>query len=89
MAKLTKKEVLHIAKLAQLKLTAAEVVKFQKQLSGIIGHISELGKINTDNTLPTSQTTGSENVFRTDVIKPDENLSLNDYFKTDAVITKK
>lgn len=89
MTKLSKNEILHIAKLAQLKLTAAEVVKFQEQLSAVIGYISELGKINTENTSPTSQTTGSENVFRTDVIKTDENLSLNDYFKTDVVITKK
>ena len=98
MAKLTKKDVEHVAKLAKLSLTPAEVSKFQKQLSEIVSYISELDKVDTSGVTPTSQTTGLENVFRLDEVK---NTSLsrdsalsgtdsshNGYFKVSRIIEK-
>lgn len=99
MGSLTKKDVEHVAKLAKLTLTSKEVTKFQKQLSKIVEYISELNDIDTSKVLPTSQTTGLENVFRVDEVKSsnlltqDEALSgteqiHNGLFVVKAVINK-
>lgn len=68
MAGLTTSDVKHVAKLANLSLTASELKKFQKQLSSVINYIDELQEVQTKDVEPTSQTTGLENVFREDVI---------------------
>lgn len=98
MAKLSVDEVKHIAKLSKLNLTSDEITKFQKQLSKIIEYISELSEVDTSNIEPTSQTTGLENVFRSDETKPvnftqEEALSgtdktKNGYFVVDQVLDK-
>ena len=46
--KLTKDEVKHIAKLARLGLTDAEVAKFQTQLSDILSSAAMLDEVDTD-----------------------------------------
>ena len=89
---------MHVAKLAKLTLTPNEIRKFQEQLSKIVDYISQLSEVDTSNYEPTSQTTGLENIFRTDEIKPvsftqDEALSGSDkthngYFVVDAVLDK-
>lgn len=67
--KLSKKEVLHIAKLANLHLTEKEVRKFQRELSDILEYIEVLNELDTKGVKPTSQVTGLENVFREDVVE--------------------
>lgn len=67
-AKLTKEEVIHVAKLARLTLTPREIKKFQKQLSQVLNYIKILKKVKTRRVKPTSQVTGLENVFREDKI---------------------
>ncbi len=67
---LTKKEVLHIAKLANLDLTNEESVKLQKQLSQTLDYVDILNELNTAKIKITSQTTGSSNVLREDIVKP-------------------
>lgn len=99
MAKLTQDDVAHVAKLAKLELTQKEVEKFQKQLSKVIDHISQLSEIDTVKVNPTSQTTGLTNVFRSDVVKSEECLTPqealsgtekthNGYFVVPAVLEK-
>lgn len=93
---LTKADVEHVAKLAKLELTEAEIEKFLPQLSSIINFISELNEVDTDGVEPTSQTTGLKNVFRTGGVKLsslDQDLALsgtdnthNGYFKIDAIL---
>lgn len=97
MAKLTKKDVQHIADLAHLTLTDAQIKKFLPQLSKIVEYISQLDEVDTNNTEPTSQTTGLINVYREDKIKQssitqDEALSGTDnshngLFKIPAILT--
>jgi aspartyl-tRNA(Asn)/glutamyl-tRNA(Gln) amidotransferase subunit C len=98
MAKMTKDDVEHVAKLAKLTLSASEVNKFQKQLSSIVNYTSELNEVDTSGVIPTSQTTGLTNVFRPDEIK-NESLSRdqalsgtenthNGYFKVGRIIKK-
>ncbi|MBU3957016.1 Asp-tRNA(Asn)/Glu-tRNA(Gln) amidotransferase subunit GatC [Patescibacteria group bacterium] len=67
---LSKDQVKHIAKLANLKLTSAEINKFQKQLSEVLEYVEQLNKLDTKKVEPTSQVTGLENVFREDEPKP-------------------
>jgi aspartyl-tRNA(Asn)/glutamyl-tRNA(Gln) amidotransferase subunit C len=66
MKKLTKDQVLHIAKLANLTLTQKEVKKFQQDLTDILDYISVLDELDTKNVKPTSQVMGLKNVFRQD-----------------------
>lgn len=68
MAKLSKKDVLHIAKLSKLKLSGAETEKFADQLSGVIEYVEQLNEVDTEGVEPTSQVTGLENVYREDEI---------------------
>jgi aspartyl-tRNA(Asn)/glutamyl-tRNA(Gln) amidotransferase subunit C len=100
MGALTKKDIEHIAKLANLPLTPTEVDKFQKQLSDVVGYVSALEEVDTKDIEPTSQTTGLENVYRTDEVRQENVLSVdeaisgtdethNNYFKIPAIFTKK
>lgn len=100
MVKLTKQDVLHVADLAKLSLTDAEVEKYSKQLSSIVTFISELSKVNTEGIEPTSQTTGLENISREDKVKIDESLTqeqalsgsdstYNGYFKVRAILSER
>ena len=99
MAKLTKKEVKHVADLSNLVLTEEEIAKFTPQLDKIIEFVGTLDEVDTKNVEPTSQTTGLKNVLRDDIIKSDELLSQeealsntdghNGYFKVKAILTNR
>ena len=67
--KLTKKEVEHIALLARLGLTEAEMEKYAGELSSILDYVEQLKEVDTDGVEPTAQVTGLENVMRADEIK--------------------
>lgn len=59
-------DVKHVAKLANLSLKDEEIPIFETQLSDIIDYIKQLEEVDTSSIEPTSQTTGLENVLRTD-----------------------
>jgi len=64
----------YIAKLSRLSLSEEQAIKFQKQISDILGYINQLKEVDTDNVLPTSHVISSmKNVFREDKVK--ESLS--------------
>jgi len=88
MRSLTRDDVLHVAKLAKLDLTNEEVARFQRQLSKIVDYISQLSEIDTSSLEPISQTTGLENVFRKDEVKPGS-YTRNGYFVVNAILDKK
>ena len=92
--KVSKKQVEHIAQLANLKLSKSEIVKFQEHLSEILNYVNLLNEANVSKVEPTSQVTGLKNVFREDVVEPsltqEEALSnapdsYKGYFKTKPV----
>jgi len=100
MAKLTKTEVAHVAKLAKLNLSSKETVLFQKQLSQVLDYVDKLNEVDTKDQESTSQTTGLENVFRSDKILTSNSLSHeeslsgtekthNGYFVVDAILVNK
>jgi aspartyl-tRNA(Asn)/glutamyl-tRNA(Gln) amidotransferase subunit C len=67
---LSREEVLHIAQLARIGLTPAEVEKFQDQLSHILDQFDTLRQIDTTGVPPTSFALPLENVMRDDVVRP-------------------
>lgn len=68
MADITKTEVLHLAKLAMLRLTSAEVDKMVVELKAIFKMIEQMQVIDTEGVLPTAQVTGLKHVVREDKI---------------------
>ncbi|MBL7156150.1 MAG: Asp-tRNA(Asn)/Glu-tRNA(Gln) amidotransferase subunit GatC [Candidatus Pacebacteria bacterium] len=91
---ISKKEVQHIAKLANLSLSEKEVIKFQKQLGDVLDYIEILNKLNTKKEKPCSQVTGLENIFKQDKVKKSfsQNQALsnakskyNGYFKIKGI----
>ena len=67
--KLTKQQVQHVANLARLGLTAAEIEKFQVQLSSILDYVELLNEVNTDGVSPIRQITGLSSVARPDELR--------------------
>jgi len=70
MAKLTEKEVVHIAELSGLKLSSAEATRFREQLSEVLAYIEVLQKIDTSKVPPTAQVTGLRDICREDRAEP-------------------
>ena len=68
--KLERDAVLHIAKLARVELTDAEVDTFSEQLSEIIGHFDALNRVDTEGVEPTTQALPLTNVMAADVSRP-------------------
>ena len=66
MAKLTKKEVEHVTKLARLGLSEKEKEKFSQELSAILDFVEKLNEVKTDKIEPTAQVTGLTSVYRPD-----------------------
>jgi len=63
---LTKEDILHIAKLSNLKLADEEIEMFKKQLSSVIEYIDKLQEIDTEKVEPSSQITELTDVLRED-----------------------
>jgi aspartyl-tRNA(Asn)/glutamyl-tRNA(Gln) amidotransferase subunit C len=65
-----REQVLHVAKLARLRLTDEEVEQMSGELSTILGHIETIGELDLDGVAPTSHVVQLENVLREDVPRP-------------------
>lgn len=77
---LTKKDVLHVAKLARLTISNAEAEKFTVQLASIFEHLDKLAEVNTDGVPETSQVNGLQHVTRPDHVTA--SLNREDFLKT-------
>ena len=62
-----REQVLHVAKLARLRLDEAEVETMAGELSGILGHVDRISGLDLEGVEPTSHVVALENVFRADV----------------------
>ena len=69
MAKLTQKDILHLAKLSRLQLSDGEIKQFQKEISTILSYVEELQSADVDKLAPTTQVTGLSSVTRTDEVR--------------------
>jgi len=63
-------QVLHVAKLARLKLAPTDVPLYAKQLSGILDYIDQLKSVDVTGVQPMSHPLPLENVLRDDTPKP-------------------
>jgi aspartyl-tRNA(Asn)/glutamyl-tRNA(Gln) amidotransferase subunit C len=68
--KLSREEVLHIAALARLGVTEADVENFREQLSNILENFEALRKVDTFDLPPTAQSIDLQNVLKCDEIQP-------------------
>jgi len=93
--KLSREEVLRIARLARLGVDDADVAKFQEQLSNILDNFEALKQVDTTDVPPTAQSIPLENVMREDNIarsfQPEEILANapqreGDQFRVRAVL---
>ncbi|MFL5913453.1 MAG: Asp-tRNA(Asn)/Glu-tRNA(Gln) amidotransferase subunit GatC [Gaiellaceae bacterium] len=65
-----REQVLHVARLARLRLNDAEVEKMAGELSTILDHIEKIGELDLEHVEPTSHVIQLENVLREDVPRP-------------------
>ena len=62
-----REQVLHVARLARLRLTDDEVERMPAELSKILDHIEKIEELDLDGVEPTSHVVALENVLREDV----------------------
>ena len=67
---LTSEEVLHIARLARIALSDADVQRFTAQLSSILDHFAALAAVDTEGLEPTAHPLPLFNVMRADLVAP-------------------
>jgi aspartyl-tRNA(Asn)/glutamyl-tRNA(Gln) amidotransferase subunit C len=65
-----REQVLHVAKLARLKLTEDEVERMSSELSVVLDHIENISQLDLDGVEPTSHVVELENVLREDKPRP-------------------
>jgi aspartyl-tRNA(Asn)/glutamyl-tRNA(Gln) amidotransferase subunit C len=65
-----REQVLHVAKLARLRLSDAEVERMAGELSGILDHVDRISELDLEDVAPTSHVVGLENVLRLDEPRP-------------------
>jgi aspartyl-tRNA(Asn)/glutamyl-tRNA(Gln) amidotransferase subunit C len=59
-------QVLHVARLARLRLSEDEVERMVGELSGILDHVDRIGNLDLEGVEPTSHVVALENVLRSD-----------------------
>lgn len=67
-----REDIKHLAELSEFSLSDKEIDSLQEDLQGIIGYISQLDELDTENVEPTYQVFEMENVWREDEILPQE-----------------
>ncbi len=67
---LTRAQVIHIAELARLRLTEAEIDRMQQQLSAILDYAARLQELDTESIPPTASVVPLQNVMREDKVQP-------------------
>ncbi|MFC1902327.1 Asp-tRNA(Asn)/Glu-tRNA(Gln) amidotransferase subunit GatC [Chloroflexota bacterium] len=68
--KLSREEVLHIARLARVGLSEAEIDRLSEQLSNLLEHFETLQHVDTDGVPATAQSVDLQSVMREDEVAP-------------------
>ncbi len=93
--KLSREEVLHIARLARLGLTETELDRLREQLSNILENFEALQQVDTTDVPPTAQSIPLQNVTKDDEVadsSPPDQILANaprkegEYFRVKAVL---
>lgn len=80
MAKISRDEVLKLAKLSKIKLSGGQIDKFAEELNAIVKYVEQIDSTDTNGVEPTDQVTGLKNIMRPDKIM--------DYKETPAGLLK-
>lgn len=80
MAKITRQDVLKLARLSKIKLEDNEVERLIKELAEIVNYVEKIDAVDVSGLKPTDQVTGLKNVMR-----PDEEV---DYGASPAELLK-
>jgi aspartyl-tRNA(Asn)/glutamyl-tRNA(Gln) amidotransferase subunit C len=75
---ISREQVLHVAKLAELDLTDAEIERFGEQLNAILDTVGKVSELELADVPPTSHPLEVANVFASDEPRP--SLPLEDVF---------
>ena len=70
MAKITRAEVEHVARLGRLELTEDEKERMTAQLDAILGYMEKLNALDTSKVEPTTTVIPMVSVMRDDVVRP-------------------
>jgi aspartyl-tRNA(Asn)/glutamyl-tRNA(Gln) amidotransferase subunit C len=65
-----REQVLHVARLARLRLSEEEVERMVGELSGVLEHVDRIGNLDLEGVEPTSHVVALENVLRPDEPRP-------------------
>lgn len=81
MTKLSRDDVLRLARLARLQISEEEIALYQNELSSILQYVEHMQKADVTGLQPTTQVTGLTNVMRDDTVvdygvTPDQLLRL-------------
>jgi aspartyl-tRNA(Asn)/glutamyl-tRNA(Gln) amidotransferase subunit C len=84
--KLTRSDVLKVARLARLKLTDAEVDDYTEKLGSVLEYVDLLNEIDTEDVEPMVHAVELSNVFRPDKVRPSlsREAALSNAPKTDG-----
>lgn len=69
-AVIEREQVVHVARLARLRLSEPELERMAGELSGILDHVDRIGELDLDHVAPTSHVIELENVLRPDEPRP-------------------
>jgi aspartyl-tRNA(Asn)/glutamyl-tRNA(Gln) amidotransferase subunit C len=92
---ISRQEVQHIAKLARVGLSEADIARFQEQLSSIVDYFQALRQVDTEGVPPTFHTLPLQNIMREDAagfsldkeaIMANAPLREGDYFRVRPVL---
>ncbi len=67
-----REDIVHLADLSDFSLSEQEITNLSQDLKGIINYISQLNELDTSKVEPTYQVFEMENVWREDVVLPQE-----------------
>lgn len=70
MSKITPEALKHLAKLARLELTEAELATYASQLDVILDSVDKIREVAAQDVKPMSHAVGLTNVFREDLVRP-------------------
>jgi aspartyl-tRNA(Asn)/glutamyl-tRNA(Gln) amidotransferase subunit C len=91
----TRDEVEHVARLARLHLTDAEIERMRAELEAILAYVDKLSTLDVEGVEPTSHAVPLVNVMRDDHVKPSYPLDdmlrnapdrVDDYFRVPRII---
>lgn len=68
--KISRNEVEHVARLARLALSEAELVSLTDDMDAILGYVEQLNRLDTDGIEPTAHAVPMANAFRVDEVRP-------------------